>query len=142
MRVTALQVGDRVGIKDSADFLHWSRFGAITGIAGDPSAANGSAMRFEVLEDGETYPVPMAPGLLVKLAPRGEQGAPGDWIAQSFPTDGDQPGPKMYFENPADVLAFVVEFADLKLDEKLKVHGPAWTEQERTRLRDAGVELA
>jgi len=141
MTATQLHIGDRVGIKDGADFLHWSRFGVITGIADDREASGGSAVTFDVREDGEPAAVHMVSSLLVGLGQPGQEGAPGAWSAQAFPTDGDRPGAMMYFENTADVLEFVVEFVDLRLDEKLKVQGPAWTEEERTRLLDAGVEV-
>jgi hypothetical protein len=140
MSATQLHIGERVGIKDSADFPHWSRFGVITGIADVRETRDGSPMTFDVLEDGEPDSVHMVSHLLVGLGQAGELGGPGGWTAQAFPTDGDRPGPMMYFENAADVLEFVVEFVDRGLDEKLKVHGPAWTEEERTRLLDAGVE--
>jgi hypothetical protein len=141
MVATQLHVGDRVGIKDGADFLHWSRFGVIAGIADDREARDGSAMTFDVREDGEPEAVHMVSHLLVGLGQPGEQGGPGAWSAQAFPINGDRPGLMMYFENTADLLEFVVEFADQRLDEKLKVHGPAWTDEERTRLLDAGVEV-
>jgi hypothetical protein len=141
MVATQLHVGDRVGIKDGADFLHWSRFGVIAGIADNRETRDGSAMTFEVREDGAPEAVHMVSHLLVGLGQPGEQGGPGAWSAQAFPINGDRPGLMMYFENTADLLEFVVEFADQRLDEKLKVHGPAWTDEERTRLLDAGVEV-
>jgi len=141
MTATQLHVGERVGIKDGADFLHWSRFGAITDVADNREASDGSAMTFDVLEDGQADVVHMVSSLLVGLGQPGEQNGPGAWTAQAFPTNGDRPGLVMHFENAADLLEFVVEFADLRLDEKLKVHGPAWTAEERARLVDAGVEF-
>jgi hypothetical protein len=142
MVATQLHIGERVGIRDGADFLHWSRFGVIAGIADPRETSDGSAMTFDVLEDGEPAAVHMVSSLLVGLGQPGEQNGPGAWTAQAFPTNGDRPGLVMYFENAADVLEFVVEFSDLRLDEKLKVHGPVWTVEERTRLLDAGVEAS
>ena len=137
MTAPQLHIGERVGIKDGADFLHWSRFGVITGVADD---RDGNAMKFDVLEDGEPEAVHMASSLLVGLGQPGEQNGPGAWTAQAFPTNGDRPGLVMYFENAADVVEFAAQFSALKLDEQLKVHGPAWTAEERNRLLDAGVE--
>jgi Short C-terminal domain len=141
MTATELHIGERVGIKDGADFLHWSRFGAIAGIADGRETRDGSATTFDVLEDGQPEAVHMVSSLLVGLGQPGEENGQGPWTAQAFPTNGDRPGLVMYFENAADLLEFVVEFADLRLDEKLKVHGPAWTAEERKRLLDAGVEV-
>ncbi|HTZ69839.1 MAG TPA: SHOCT domain-containing protein [Acetobacteraceae bacterium] len=139
MMPAQLHIGERVGIKDGAGFHHWSRFGVITGIADGSAASDGRTTTFTVLEDGERDAYNMASTLLVGLGLPGEQSTLGAWSAQAFPTDGDPPGPVMHFANATDVLKFVVEFADGKLDEKLQVYGPAWTDEERTRLLDAGI---
>jgi hypothetical protein len=127
------QAGDRVGIKDSPDFSHWSIAGSVIGAG---VGADGLPT-INVMPDGETEAVRTRPALLVKIAPGL---AEPDCYAQSYPTNGDAPGPLMYFASAADLLAFTHQFQDLKLDEVLKVHaGAAASEAQRSALRSAGA---
>jgi hypothetical protein len=130
-----LQAGDRVGIKDAADFLHWSRFGHV-----QPGALGGEAPAVSVLEDGFAEPVPVRPELLVRLGATGESDA---WYAQAFPVDGEAPGLKMYFANALDVVQFVREFQAASLsDERLQVHpGAAATPDQIAQLQAQGIQL-
>jgi hypothetical protein len=82
----------------------------------------------------------MLPGLLVRLGDSGEGDA---WYAQCFPTDGEPPGPKMYFANPVDVVQFVREFQSASLsDERLHVHpGAAATPEQIAEVQAQGVQL-
>jgi hypothetical protein len=138
---TELQPGDRVGIKDAPEFLHWSFFGTVqAGMvqAGTFQAGTGDGAAVLVLADGAAEARPMLPGVLVKLGPDGEQNA---WNAQCFPVGGDAPGPIMYFANHADAMEFVSEFGREKLsDERLHVHpGSAATPAELAVLKDESV---
>ena len=129
MTTPDFKAGDRVGVKDSPDFNHWSRRGAITG-----SAESGE---FTVKLDDQDACVPVLRNLLVPL------GAPGidEWFAQAFPVNGDAPGMKMYFANGAEILQFVYQFRALQLDEVIKVHTPAGaTDAEHAALHEAGVQ--
>ena len=130
---TELQPGDRVGIKDAPDFLHWSFFGTV-------QAGSFDGEGVLVLADGAAEARPMLPGVLVKLGPDGEANA---WNAQCFPVDGDAPGPVMYFANHQDAMEFVSEFTRESLsDEKLHVHpGAAATPAELAILRDESVVI-
>lgn len=130
MAMADLRAGDRVGIKDSAEFTHWSRRGWIAEITDGP---DGGPVSCSVTPDGELDAVPMLPELLVKLGS-------GEWTAQAYPINGDAPGIPMYFANGADVLAFVRQFQSLQLDETLKVHAPAVaTDAERMAVKHAGA---
>jgi len=134
--------GDRVGIRDGADFLHWSRTGSIIGIADYHEASDGSPQSLTVLEDGRTEAFAAPADLLVPLGPPDAEHGPGAWTAQAYPDDGDPPGQLMYFADGSDLLAFVVQFSDVLKDEKLHVHAPAWaTDAQSLRLRAAGVVL-
>ena len=136
MTGVGFQVGNHVGIKDSPDFNHWSRRGAVTGPAAEAGLVN-------VLIDGASEPLPMLPAVLVKLASSWDEPHSDEWFAQAFPKNGDPPGEKMYFCSAVDVLAFVAQFEDAELDEIIKVHVPAGaTDADRTILRAEGaVEL-
>jgi hypothetical protein len=122
-------IGDRVGVKDSADFNHWSRQGVIAGPA--------DAGEYSVKLDDEDAPVPVLRELLVPLA-----GVGGDeWFAQVFPINGDAPGMKMYFASGAEVVRFMYQFRALELDETIKVHiPPGATDADRAALHEAGAQ--
>jgi hypothetical protein len=129
MATPDFKVGDRVGVKDSADFNHWSRRGVIAGPADDGA--------FAVKLDGEDAPVPVLHELLVPLGAAGAD----EWFAQAFPDNGDAPGMKMYFASGAELMQFVYQFRALQLDEAIKVHTPTGaTDAERAALRGAGVQ--
>jgi hypothetical protein len=137
MALTDLRAGDRVGIKDSGEFTHWSRRGSIADVTDGP---DGSPVSLSVTPDGALEAVPMLPELLVKLGGATGQGGSDEWIAQAYPINGDAPGIPMYFANGADVLAFVAQFQALQLDETLKVHAPAAaSDAERLAVKHAGA---
>ena len=129
METPDFKAGDRVGVKDSPDFNHWSRRGVITGLA--------DLGEFTVKLDDEDATVPVLRELLVPLGASGAD----EWFAQAFPINGDAPGMKMYFASGADILQFVYQFRALQLDEVIKVHTPAnATEAERAALRKTEVQ--
>jgi len=130
MALTDLRAGDRVGIKDSGEFTHWSRRGSIADVTDGP---DGSPVSLSVTPDGALEAVPMLPELLVKLGGATGQGGSDEWIAQAYPINGDAPGIPMY-------LAFVAQFQALQLDETLKVHAPAAaSDAERLAVKHAGA---
>jgi hypothetical protein len=138
--IFGFQSGDHVGIKDSPEFNHWSRRGVVVGMAegpdGDPAFA---AARVNVVPEGAHDAVPMLQNVLVKLSSSGTQENSDEWYAQAFPTNGDAPGPKMYFSSARDVQTFAAQFSGLGLDETLKVHAPGWaSDAEREMVRVAG----
>jgi len=129
MATPNFKTGDRVGVKDSPDFSHWSRRGAITG-----SAESGEFM--VKLDDQDAW-VPVLRNLLVPLGASGAD----EWFAQAFPVNGDAPGVKMYFASGAEIVQFVYQFRAMQLDEVIKIHTPATaTDAERAALREAGVQ--
>jgi hypothetical protein len=131
------QVGDRVGVKDSPDFTHWTSRGIIVGIG---EAADGAAPSVQVQVDGVPGNLPVLCRLLVKLPSLAPGAVADDWCAQAYPTNGDDPGLPMYFATGGDLLEFVRQFQALELDEALKVHVPATaSEAERAALKGAGV---
>jgi hypothetical protein len=132
MTASEPSIGDRVGIKDSADFAHWSARGSVVGVA------EGG---FSVVADGEAEAVTVPRSLLVSLGPPGSEASLGEWVAQAFPLNGDPPGVPMYFANGADVLAFVRQFRAAEIDETIKVRPPASaTDAERQAVRTAGAQ--
>jgi hypothetical protein len=121
----SLQVGDRVGIMDEADYRHWSRFGAVTAGPGAASALAATGF-YTVQEDGRDDPIPVSADRLVKLGPPDASGLPGELSVQCFPIDGERPGLPMYFRTSADVLQFVRLFFEAGVsDEKLRVRVPS-----------------
>jgi hypothetical protein len=129
MTTPDFKAGDRVGVKDSADFNHWSRRGVITGLA--------DFGEFSVKLDDADATVPVLRELLVPIGAAGAD----EWFAQAFPVNGDAPGMKMYFASGTEILHFVYQFRALQLDEVIKIHTPAnATDAERAALREAGVQ--
>ena len=119
MDIDGLAVGDRVGVKDSPDFPHWSNEGAVAAI---PASGAGPMNSVEVRLDSGTI-VPVLCDVLVRIG--GPGAAESGWAAQAWPTNGDAPGPIMYFASGRDLLAFVRQFQDQKLDETIRVRVPA-----------------
>ncbi len=127
---------------DEADFRHWSRMGVITGGPDMIPQPNGASVIYAVLEDDRPNTIPVPVEKLVKLAPPAA-GGPSEWSAQCFPTNGDRPGLPMFFRNVDDLLIFIRQFSAAGLtDEKLRVRAsPSATEDEKRRVRSAGVEV-